>query len=219
MLNSLVKFIKFLNFRTIWFNFHYLPLNQAIKLPVFISRKVRLIKAKGSLEINGPIETGMIKIGYGFVGIFDKRGSKSLWEVTGKVIFNGIANIGHGSKISVAGILEIGKNFVITAESSIVASKSVKIGDDCMFSWEILVLDTDYHKIFLDGRIINEPKEIVIGNKCWIGCRTTLLKGSEIPENTIVGAGSLVNKELKQGNGIYAGNPATLLKEGTRWDY
>ena len=107
MLNKLIKLIKFLNFRTLWFNFHYLPFKQAVKLPVFVSCRVRFVSAVGIVEIKGNIEPGMIKIGHGFVGIFDKKGSRSLWEVTGKVIFNGNANIGHGSKISVAGVLEI----------------------------------------------------------------------------------------------------------------
>ena len=88
-----------------------------------------------------------------------------------------------------------------------------------VFIREILVLDTDYHKIYHGGRIINSPKEIIIGSKCWIGCRTTILKGLVIPDNTIVGAASLVSKELTNGNGIYAGNPATLVKEGTSWEH
>ena len=219
MLKKFLKLIKFLNVKTIWFNFHYLPFHQATRLPIFISRNVRLFKAKGTIEIKGNLEPGMIKIGHGFVGIFDKKLSKSIWEVTGKVIFNGGANIGHGSKISVSGVLELGRNFIITAESSIIATKRVKIGDDCMFSWEVLVLDTDYHKIFYEGQIINQPKEIIIGNKCWIACRTIILKGSIIPDQTIIGAGSLVNKELKDSKAIYAGNPLMLHKKEISWDY
>jgi acetyltransferase-like isoleucine patch superfamily enzyme len=219
MLKKISKVFKFISFKTIWFNFHYLPFSQAIHFPVFVSNHVKFIKTGGNVRIDGIIKPGMIKIGYGYVGIFDKKKSKSLWEVNGDVIFNGEANIGHGSKISVAGTLELGKNFIITAESSIVASKRVKIGDDCMFSWEILVLDTDYHKIYYDGNIINEPEEIIIEDKCWIGCRVTILKGSVIPSNTIIGANSLVNKPLTEGNGIYAGNPVKLVKSGTRWDY
>ena len=65
----------------------------------------------------------MISIGYGEVGIFDMKRSRSIWQVYGEVVFKGKANIGHGSKISVDknGTLELGNNFKTTAESAIVS--------------------------------------------------------------------------------------------------
>lgn len=218
MFKKLLKGIPYLNCKTIWFNFHYLPFKQAIWLPIFISRRVRLLKTKGSIEILGNIEPGMIKIGYGFVGIFDKKNTKTLFELTGKIIFRGTASIWHSSRTSVSGILDLGNNFQMSA-ASIVATKMVKIGYDCMVSWEILILDTDFHKIYFEDKIVNEPKAIIIGDRCWLGCRTTILKGAVIHDNTIIGAGSIVSRDLKEGNCIYAGSPAVLVKKGTRWDY
>lgn len=218
MIKKFLKAIPYLNCKTIWFNFHYLPFKQAIWLPIFISRRVRLLKTKGSIEILGNIEPGMIKIGYGFVGIFDKKNTKTLFELTGKIIFRGTASIWHSSRTSVSGILDLGNNFQMSA-ASIVATKMVKIGYDCMVSWEILILDTDFHKIYFEDKIVNEPKAIIIGDRCWLGCRTTILKGAVIHDNTIIGAGSIVSRDLKEGNCIYAGSPAVLVKKGTRWDY
>lgn len=218
MFKKFLKTIPYLNCKTIWFNFHYLPFKQAIWLPIFISRRVRLLKTKGSIEVLGNIEPGMIKIGYGFVGIFDKKNTKTLFELTGKIIFRGTANIWHSSRTSVSGILDLGNNFQMSA-ASIVATKMVKIGYDCMVSWEILILDTDFHKIYFEDKIVNEPKAIIIGDRCWLGCRTTILKGAVIHDNTIIGAGSIVSRDLKEGNCIFAGSPAVLVKKGTRWDY
>ena len=60
--------------------------------------------------------------------------------ILGKIIFNGKASIGHGCKLSIEnnGILEIGKNLTISAETSIICHKGIKIGNDCLFSWDVL---------------------------------------------------------------------------------
>jgi len=208
-----------LNFKTIYFNFKYLPFKQALMLPILVSKKVYLMKIDGNIIFDCTVKTGMIKIGYGEVGIFDKNVSRSIWEVSGTVIFKGKADIGHGSKLSVKGILILGDNFVITAESSIVASNKIEFGENCLLSWDILIMDTDFHKI-KDGseEIINAPKPIKIGNKVWIGCRCLILKGATIPNNTVIGANSFVSSQLKKENAIYAGQPVRILKEEIIWE-
>lgn len=216
-----IRFIKKINFKTIYFNFKYLPFKQAIKIPVLVSKKVYFKVISGRIIIDCPIETGLIQIGYGYVGIFDEKKSRSIWEVSGTVIFKGKCNIGHGSKITVGknGTLEFGKNFIITAESSIVAFKEVKFGNDCLLSWDILVIDTDFHKLKDEnGNIINEPKPIIIGNKVWIGCRCLALKGTYIPNNCVIGADSIVNRVLEKDSCLYVGSPCKLNKENISWE-
>src|SRR5690606_18497240 len=133
-MNRLFKFISRVNFKTIVFNFKTLPFKHAIKLPILISKNVYLKKHKGDIIINCTLKTGLIQIGFGSVGIFDNKKSRSVWEVSGTVVFNGKCNIGHGSKISVAknAELTLGNNFVITAESSIIVTQKVKFGDNCL---------------------------------------------------------------------------------------
>ncbi|MGG3709701.1 hypothetical protein, partial [Heyndrickxia coagulans] len=124
--------------KTLYFNFRYLPFKEAIRLPILISHKVFLKKVKGRVTVKKPLCFG-VKIGFGDVGIFDRHLSRTIWENSGHVIFDGKANIGHGSKISVSGLLEIGNDFVITAESSIICFKHVKFGDEVLISWENLI--------------------------------------------------------------------------------
>jgi acetyltransferase-like isoleucine patch superfamily enzyme len=176
------------------------------------------MKTGGNIIFDCPIKTGMINIGYGEVGIFDKKVSRSIWQVSGTVIFKGKVHIGHGSKLSVGGTLILGNNFVITAESSIVASNKVEFGENCLLSWDILIMDTDFHKIKdSSDNVINAPTPITIGNKVWIGCRCLILKRATIPDNSIIGANSLISKRLKKENAIYAGQPARVLKEDITW--
>ena len=216
-----LKLLSKINFKTIYFNLKYLPFRQAIKLPILISNKVYLRVTSGRLIIDSPIRTGLIHFGYGNVGIFDNKKSRSIWEVSGTIIFKGRCNIGHGSKISVwsNGKLIIGDNFTITAETSIVAFSEISFGNNCLLSWDILVMDTDFHKIKDEsGSIINNPRPIFIGDKVWIGCRSLVLKGTIIPNNCIIGANSTVTKVLDKVNCLYAGTPVKIVKENISWE-
>lgn len=220
-MNKLKKLYLYLRAipKTVYFNLKYFSLKEAIKFPVIISHRVYLMEVKGKVEIQGEIHTAMIKIGFGQVGIFDNNKSRSIWEVTGKVIFKGNANVGHGSKISCSGELILGKNFNINAESSIICCKKIKFGDNNVLSWNILIMDTDFHKIFDEnGHLINQDKDINIGSNVWIGCRCLILKGSLIRDNCVVGASTFLSKPINQENVIIGGNPAKIINQNITWE-
>jgi acetyltransferase-like isoleucine patch superfamily enzyme len=179
-------------------------------------------KAGGRVVINCPIRPGLIKIGYSGVTIFDYKRSKSVWDVSGLVTFGGKANIGHGAKISVGenGEVYFGENFILSAESSIVVSnKRVVFGNDTLLSWNILVMDTDFHVIRDSaGKVINEPKDIILGSHVWVGCGSVILKGSIIPNDSIIAANSLVSGVLTGEKKIFGGQPAKELKSEVIWE-
>ena len=209
-------------FKTVYFNFKYLPFQQAIHFPIILSRKVYLNEVKGKIIIKGKISTGMIKIGYRGVEIFDHQKSRAIWQVSGAVIFNGRARIGHGSKISVGkeGTLIFGDNFTVTAESTIIAStKTIEFGSNCLLSWDVLMMDTDFHDIKdKNNVIINNSEDIRVGSHVWIGCRVLVLKGSVIPHNAIIAAGSLVSKKLEGEYKIFGGLPVKELQSDVHWE-
>ena len=215
-----IKFFKRVNLKSLYFNLKYLPLKDAIKFPFLISKNVFFLETNGTIKIDATIKTGMIQIGYGEVGIFDMERSRSIWQVSGKVTFKGNANIGHGTKISVGenAHLELGDKFTVTAESEIVAQKNIKFGDNVLISWDCLIMDTDFHKIYdRSGEVINSPEPIIIGQKVWIGCRNVILKGSKISEGSIIGANSFLSKDISSQSGIFAGNPIRFIKGNITW--
>lgn len=203
--------------KTILFNFKYLPLKHAIRLPVLVSHRVWLMELSGKVKISD-IRTGAVRIGFGEVGIFDQHRSRTIWQVSGVVEFKGKANIGHGSKLSVSGNLTIGNGFSITAESSIVAQKCITIGDNVLVSWDSLIMDTDAHKIYdSNGNQTNLPMPVTIGNMVWVGCRSLILKGINIADGVVVAATSTVSKSIEIPNSIAGGSPARVVKENIRW--
>jgi len=58
-----------------------------------------------------------------------------------------------------------------------------------------------------------EPKDVIIGERCWIGMNCSVLPGVVLGDHTIVGAGSVVTKSFPEGNCLIAGNPARKIKE------
>ena len=206
--------------KTLRFNLHYFPLKTALKLPVFVSHRTFLRELHGKIMLPEKVNTAMIKIGFGDVGHYDRKRSRSIWQVSGTVAFGGKASIGHGSKLSVRGNLTLGADFNMTAESTIVCAHQISFGNDCLLSWDILIMDTDEHPIInQDGIRTNPDKPIFVGNHVWIGCKCTLLKGTEIPNNTVVAAGTLLTSAFSGKNQIVGGNPPTILKNNVRWEH
>ena len=205
--------------KTLYFNLRYFSLWDALHLPVFVSHRVLLRKCGGSVQISAPIRTRMVQIGFGYVGIFDARYSRSIWEVEGDVEFQGEARLGHGTRISVGkkGTLVFAGRVEITAETSIVCQRKISFGEGTLISWENLIIDTDFHHVLKNGEIINHPAEINIGKHVWIGCRCTILKGSVIADKTIVAAGSLIAKKFTRGNVIIGGISAKVLTDEVEW--
>lgn len=62
------------------------------------------------------------------------------------------------------------------------------------------------------GDIADKVGDIVIGNDVWLGTRVVVLPGVHIADGCVVGAGSVVTKNLTEAYGIYAGNPARLIR-------
>ena len=130
--------------KSIYFNFKYLGIKDGWKIPVLISYNTYLMETRGRVLIEGPLSFGMVRIGFGGIGLFDKR-NRTIWHVySGTVRFNDGIRIGYGSKISVTnGCLIIGKNVRITASTQIACNKKICIGDDSLISWDNIIMDTD----------------------------------------------------------------------------
>jgi acetyltransferase-like isoleucine patch superfamily enzyme len=108
--------------------------------------------------------------------------------------------------------IEIGNRTYINRRSTIACKQEIIIGEDCAISWDVTILDTDYHDI--EGQI--QTKKVEIGNRVWIGCKATILKGVRIGDGAIVAAGSVVTKDVPPYS-IVAGNPARVIREGVKW--
>lgn len=100
---------------------------------------------------------------------------------------------------------------------AICAAGSIRIGAGCLIGANVTVADTDFHALKPANRRYNKnPDEIavapiVIEDNVFIGADTFVLKGVTIGKNSVIGAGSVVTRDVPA-NTIAAGNPAKVIK-------
>lgn len=202
--------------KSLVFNVAKFGLIQGIKLPIIFSSNTLLKDISGEVIINNPKMFG-IRIGFGNTDNHSWKHEKTIFKNSGKIIFCGKAKIGFGSVISNSGYLSIGNNFSISCKGSIICRKKIVIGEGCLMAWDTLIMDTDHHPIFEENKRINEDEEIIIGEKNWIGAKSTLLKGVKLGDNNVIALGSILTKEFVVNNKIIGGIPARILKDNIEW--
>lgn len=127
--------------------------------------------------------------------------------------------------------LFIGKNFQMNDYVHITASESVIIGDNVLLASKIYISDSShgsYSGTYEDSSPLEIPKDrkiftkpVVIEDNVWLGEFVSVLPGVKIGKGTIVGANSVVSKDLPD-NVIAVGSPAKPIKkynfENHRWE-
>lgn len=108
------------------------------------------------------------------------------------------------------GRLEIGSNAFINYGASISAHQLVKIGDRCQISTYAIMMDNDYHQVG-DRTKPSESKPIILEDNVWLGARVIVLKGVTIGRNSVIGAGSVVTRDVPP-NCLAGGIPARVIK-------
>lgn len=116
----------------------------------------------------------------------------------------------YGGKVS------IGSGCGISG-STIYAMKEIAIGDNVLIGGNCKIIDNDFHPLQASLRINQRVEDIrkrpiVIGDGCFIGANSIILKGTTLGKNCVVGAGSVVSGSFPD-NVIIAGNPAKIIKE------
>jgi acetyltransferase-like isoleucine patch superfamily enzyme len=106
----------------------------------------------------------------------------------------------------------IGDRTYINRRTEIMSKSSVKIGQDCAISWDVVISDTDYHQILGTSSTI----PIVIGDNVWIGCKATILKGVTIGKGAVVAAGAVVTQDVEPYT-LVAGIPAKVIRRNVQW--
>jgi acetyltransferase-like isoleucine patch superfamily enzyme len=115
-----------------------------------------------------------------------------------------------------SGRIEIGNHTFINYGSSIAARVSVKIGSHCHLGHYTFVMDNDQHDV-IRHRELPTSEPVVIEDYVWIGSKTVILPGVRIGNHAVIGAGSIVTKDVPP-RCVAAGNPARVLRHLTEFD-
>lgn len=96
----------------------------------------------------------------------------------------------------------------------------IHIGNDCLFSSEIVFRTGDSHSIVdVSGNRTNFAADIIIGDHVWVGYRVLVNKGVTVPSNTVIGTGSVLTKTIDESNTVVAGVPAKIVKRNINWKH
>ena len=121
--------------------------------------------------------------------------------------------------------VQVGDNTFIGG-SKLICSEKIIVGNDVLIAWGCTIVDHNSHAIEFSLRKNDvsewkagrkkwtyvDQKEIVICDKSWVGFNSIILKGVTVGEGAIIGAGSVVTKDVPSWT-IVGGNPARVIRK------
>ena len=210
--------------KTIFFNLYMFPIKIAVKLPILIDYRTQFNELyKNTVVLSGNIKFGMVKLGWGNGSNGIECNRKSYWGIKkgSKVVFKGTAQFAKGVSLRAdnGGEIIFGNQLTANQNFFCASNTSVSFGENVVLGWNIHVRDADGHPIFnQNGDRINENRCISVGDHVWIASYASILKGVTIPDNCIVGFGSIVTKSFKEQGLIIGGIPAIEVKKNINWE-
>lgn len=207
-------------YKTLYFNFKFLPFDQAKKFPIYIYHKLKCLDTSGKIIIEGDISPGMIKWNIDMDHFSYSKGS-ALFSNDGTLIFKGKVSFSYDTTITLqygASII-LGHNCIIGNSAKLRAYKLIVLEDNVGVASETQIFDTNFHYTRdIETGIVNpQNAPVYIKEGCWIGNRTSIMKGTVLPAYTIVASNSLLNKDYSSiidSFSLLGGQPAKLLKKG-----
>ena len=151
------------------------------------------------------IRSTQLRLSYSKKGIIVASNTK-----LANVNFCGTATISEFCRLIGDPEISIGNNFYANVDCHFLGD--ISIGNDVLIGPKTIIWGRD-HGIKKDIPIREQPhnkEPIKIGNDVWIGAGVTILKGIEIADGAVIGAGSIVTKSIPK-NAIAVGNPAKVL--------
>lgn len=124
-----------------------------------------------------------------------------------RFVFAKSANIEFGDRIINDGrlvaivsdnaTLKIGEKVYFNEDTMISCQEEVIIGNGCQFGPNVKVFDNN-HRFDAENGVRSEYKSapIRIGDHCWIGANTVILKGTVIGKNSVIGAGCVISRDI-----------------------
>ena len=168
---------------SIYFNLKYLPFKVAKKFPLIVNRHLDIrMLSKGNIIINN----NQLSIGMIHLGI--DRGSFRLAKKVSTIYIEKNCRLVFNGR----SIIDGGFSIAINHGGEINIGKNVHLN--------------------ANNIVINGPKCIFIGKNCWIGAKTTIMKGVSLCKNIIVPYGSIITKKCEEPYCIFGGMPNRVLK-------
>ncbi|MCR4661088.1 MAG: hypothetical protein K5765_03680 [Clostridia bacterium] len=216
----------FLSFpKSIIFNLKVLPFKQAIRVPIFVSYRTKLIGVnKKSFVVNfcDKPKFGSCRLGISGSesGHLIPKKSLVLIRNGGKITINGVFGFSRGVYLHCdEGTMTFGNNFKANYNAHISCEhSSIIIGDGCSLGWDCTIKTCDGHHILVNGEETVNYGPIEIGNHCWVCSKASILKNGFLGSDCVLAYNSILGKKVSDKDHLlYAGQPARIVKENIDW--
>lgn len=107
--------------------------------------------------------------------------------------------------------IKIGNNFYANHNLTIVDVCEVSIGENVMFGPHVMISTGTHPLDPIERQKTEYGAKIRIGNDVWVGGNASILPGVTIGNNCVIGAGSVVNRDIPD-NSVAVGNPCRVIK-------
>lgn len=202
--------------KTIYVNFYFLPIKQAIKFPIVVYGKLHIHDKIGKIEIQtNELHFNMIKLGYRWLDLWPISYLPTQLSLLGTIIFRGPAIISGGVNLTLDSknsIIDFGKYNVIGGGCMVKSLDIIEIGDYSRIAGGCIIMNGNMHYIkdIESGRIKKITGKIKIGQFCWINPNSIISKGAIIPNCSITARSSFLCKDYAEyGENLFlVGSPA-----------
>ena len=110
------------------------------------------------------------------------------------------------------GQIDVGDCSIILPGVRMASACGIRIGRNCMFANNAYITDADWHDIYDRTEAPGANAPVVLQDNVWVGDSAIVCKGVTIGENSVVGAGAVVSRDVPP-NCIVVGNPAVPVKQ------
>lgn len=169
----------------------------------FEQARHRLVEVGSGVQFNVPIRggNGCLRIGANVM-----LGYREAYRLGSGAIM--LQTRGEDAEILVGAGTSFNNNVVLCA------TQSVRIGERCLIADGVAIYDSDFHELNPATRhsSAGPSAAVVVGTNVWLGSRSIVLKGVTIGDNAVIGAMSLVTKDIPP-NTVAAGVPARVIRQ------
>ncbi len=205
--------------KTIYLNFKTQSLLNALRFPIVVFGKLKIYSLKGKINLNCDIKFGTVIFGKDF-DHFPQSLLPIKLLVNNKLTFFGPTIISGGTTItSWTGEINIGKYTSIGSGNVLKSNVRIDVGDYSRIVSNCILMDTNVHFVADQNNVINNIYgEIQIGKYCWINSGTVITKGTKLPDYSITGRNSYINRDYSNdGKGLLiVGTPGVIKSKGNR---
>lgn len=212
MREQIRRFFSYNWLSTLRINFRLLPFGQARKLPILVQGRIYTTFGPHTRLVltNEHVTRGMLILG-SMHEMVTVHGGQSMLTLLGSWELGGELHLGIGSNLYVAegAVLTSGDGIYIGGNSKIDCFEHVRLGNNVL-AGEIYISDTSAHPVMHHGKLMPMTKPIEVGDGCYFGFRTMVLRGCHIPPRCVIASGAVCTRQFTEPETLLAGVPAEV---------